>query len=263
MKVLVTGREGQLARGLVEAAAAPVFRWWRSAARNSTLPTRSRWPRRSHASVRTLSSMPPPIRRSTRPKPSPPLAHAVNALGAEHVAKACAARAIPIIHISTDYVFDGTKHGPYVEDDPTAPINVYGRTKLEGEQRVANACERHLILRTAWVHSPWGVNFVKTMLRLATTRPNIGVVDDQLGSPTYAPHLAEDRAGDRCPRRSRSGRHALGHLSCRRRRRDHLVWFCPGGFSARGGAGAAGGRGRLRLRRRTIRPRRAGRPIRV
>jgi dTDP-4-dehydrorhamnose reductase len=125
-----------------------------------------------------------------RAETEPAIAHAVNALGAEHVAAACAANAIPIIHISTDYVFDGTKDGPYVEDDPTAPINVYGRTKLEGEQRVAEACERHLILRTAWVHSPWGVNFVKTMLRLATARPNIGVVDDQTGSPTYAPHLA-------------------------------------------------------------------------
>jgi dTDP-4-dehydrorhamnose reductase len=90
-----------------------------------------------------------------------------------------------------DYVFDGAKAGPYLEDDPTGPINVYGQTKLEAEQRVAKTCERHLILRTAWVHSPWGTNFVKTMLRLATTRPSIGVVDDQLGSPTYAPDLAK------------------------------------------------------------------------
>jgi dTDP-4-dehydrorhamnose reductase len=125
-----------------------------------------------------------------RAETEPAVAHAVNALGAEHVAKACAASAIPIIHISTDFVFDGTKHGAYLEDDPTGPVNVYGQTKLEGEQRVAKACERHLILRTAWVHSPWGANFVKTMLRLATTRPNIGVIDDQNGSPTYAPHLA-------------------------------------------------------------------------
>ncbi len=77
-----------------------------------------------------------------------------------------------------------------MEGDPTGPINVYGLTKLEGEQRVMNACERHLILRTAWVYSPWGANFVKTMLRLATARRNIGVVEDQLGSPTYAPDLA-------------------------------------------------------------------------
>ena len=121
----------------------------------------------------------------------PAAAHAINALGAERLAKACAANSIPIIHISTDYVFDGMKDGPYREDDPTSPINVYGHSKLEGEQRVAKACERHLILRTAWVHSPWGGNFVKTMLRLATTRPNIGVIDDQKGSPTYAPHLAD------------------------------------------------------------------------
>ncbi len=119
------------------------------------------------------------------------LAHAVNALGAEYIARACAAHSIPLIHISTDYVFDGMKDGPYLEYDATGPINVYGRTKLEGEQRVAAACERHLILRTAWVHSPWGANFVKTMLRLAAAQPNIGVVDDQKGSPTYVPHLAE------------------------------------------------------------------------
>jgi dTDP-4-dehydrorhamnose reductase len=120
----------------------------------------------------------------------PALAHAVNASGAEYVAKTCASHSIPIIHISTDYVFDGTKHDPYLEGDPTVPINVYGSTKLEGEQRVMRACERHLILRTAWVYSPWGTNFVKTMLRLATTRASIGVVEDQLGSPTYAPDLA-------------------------------------------------------------------------
>ena len=130
-----------------------------------------------------------------------------------------------------------------LEDDPTAPINVYGRTKLEGEQRVAKACERHLILRTAWVHSPWGVNFVKTMLRLATTRPNIGVVDDQKGSPTYAPHLAAivlaiaarvaaDPAGVRW-----GVYHAVGGG------RDDLVRLCPRDFPVRRGAGAARGRG--------------------
>lgn len=190
MKVLVTGREGQLARGLLEAA--------EGAAVEVVAIGRPELDLADEKSVAAaIASERPDIVVNAaaytavdKAETEPAIAHAVNALGAEHVAKACAANAMPIIHISTDYVFDGTKDGPYVEDDPTAPINVYGRTKLEGEQRVANACERHLILRTAWVHSPWGANFVKTMLRLATTRPSIDVVDDQQGSPTYAPHLA-------------------------------------------------------------------------
>jgi dTDP-4-dehydrorhamnose reductase len=189
VKVLVTGREGQLARGLVEAAGARV-----------QVVTIGR-PELDLADQKSVTAVVARERPDIvvnaaaytavdKAETEPAIAHAVNALGAEYVATACAANAIPVIQISTDYVFDGTKDGPYVEDDPAAPINVYGWTKLEGEQRVAKACERHLILRTAWVHSPWGVNFVKTMLRLATTRPNIGVVDDQKGSPTYAPHLA-------------------------------------------------------------------------
>jgi dTDP-4-dehydrorhamnose reductase len=190
VRVLVTGRDGQLARGLVEAAGAGV---------QVVAIGRPDLDLADEKSVAAAIARERPdivvnaaaYTAVDRAETEPAIAHAVNALGAEHVAAACAANAIPIIHISTDYVFDGTKDGPYVEDDPTAPINVYGRTKLEGEQRVAKACKRHLILRTAWVHSPWGVNFVKTMLRLATTRPNIGVVDDQFGSPTYAPYLAK------------------------------------------------------------------------
>jgi dTDP-4-dehydrorhamnose reductase len=189
VKVLVTGREGQLARGLAETAGAGV---------QVVAIGRPELDLADEKSVTAVVARERPdivvnaaaYTAVDRAETEPALAHAVNALGAERVAAACAARAIPIIHISTDYVFDGTKDGPYVEDDPTAPINVYGRTKLEGEQRVAKACGRHLILRTAWMHSPWGVNFVKTTLRLATTRPSIGVVNDQKGSPTYAPHLA-------------------------------------------------------------------------
>ncbi len=121
----------------------------------------------------------------------PELANAVNARGAGHMAEACERRGIPLIHISTDYVFDGEKAHPYTEDDAPNPMSVYGRSKLEGERRVAAGCRRHIILRTAWVYSPFGHNFVKTMLRLAASRPEVAVVDDQAGSPTYAPHLAD------------------------------------------------------------------------
>ena len=119
----------------------------------------------------------------------PALAYAINADGAGHVAEACARRNASLIHISTDYVFGGPT-GPYREDDPVAPLSIYGHSKLEGERRVADRCQRHVILRTAWVYSPFGHNFVKTMLRLAESRSELGVVDDQIGNPTYAPHLA-------------------------------------------------------------------------
>ncbi len=190
MKVLVTGRDGQLARGLLEAAD--------GAGVQVVAIGRPEFDLAEETSVAAAVARERPdvvvnaaaYTAVDKAETEPAVAHAVNALGAGYVARACAAHAIPIIHISTDYVFDGTKDAAYLEGDSTGPVNVYGRTKLEGEQRVAEACERHLILRTAWVHSPWGANFVKTMLRLAATRPSINVVGDQKGSPTYAPHLA-------------------------------------------------------------------------
>lgn len=121
----------------------------------------------------------------------PELAYAVNAHAPGHLAAICSRNGIPLIHVSTDYVFDGSKSEPYIEDDPVAPLGVYGASKLEGERRVAAEGARHIILRTAWVHSPFGRNFVKTMLRLAESRAEISVVDDQSGSPTFAPHLAD------------------------------------------------------------------------
>ncbi len=113
----------------------------------------------------------------------------MNRDGARALAEAAAKAGVPIIHISTDYVFDGSKPAPYVEDDETGPVTVYGRSKLEGEQAVAAANPRHVIVRTAWVHSPGGNNFVRTMLRLAGERDSLRVVGDQTGNPTYAPHL--------------------------------------------------------------------------
>jgi len=121
----------------------------------------------------------------------PRQAFAINETGAGNVATVCAEQRCPLIHISTDYVFDGSKQTPYCEADPVAPLGVYGQSKAAGEQRVAETCPHHVILRTAWVHSPHGSNFIKTMLRLATERLEISVVNDQVGSPTYAPHLAD------------------------------------------------------------------------
>lgn len=118
-------------------------------------------------------------------------AQAINAKGAENIARAAAAVGIPIIHISTDYVFDGSKTGAYVETDPLKPLGVYGRTKAEGELAVRAANPRHIILRTAWVFGPFGANFLKTMLRLARERDELRVVADQHGCPTSTRDIAE------------------------------------------------------------------------
>lgn len=118
-------------------------------------------------------------------------AMAVNATGPGRLAAAAAELGLPILHLSTDYVFAGDKATPYVESDPTGPSGIYGATKLAGEQAVASANPRHVILRTAWVYAHEGKNFVKTMLKLAETRPQLGVVSDQFGCPTYATDIAE------------------------------------------------------------------------
>ncbi len=119
------------------------------------------------------------------------LAHAVNGAGAGAVAAAAQSLGIPVIHLSTDYVFDGAKDGDYVETDPTGPIGVYGASKLAGELAVAAAGPRHAILRTAWVYSPFGANFLRTMLRVAAGREELTVVADQYGNPTSALDIAD------------------------------------------------------------------------
>ncbi len=120
----------------------------------------------------------------------PDIAFAVNRDGARAVAQAASDLGIPLIHLSTDYVFDGAKDTAYVESDPTGPTSVYGRSKLEGERAVSEATDNYVILRTAWVYSEYGNNFVKTMLRLSENRDEINVVADQFGCPTSANDIA-------------------------------------------------------------------------
>ncbi len=119
------------------------------------------------------------------------LAMRVNGDGAGHVAEAAAKAGVPLLHLSTDYVFDGALDRPYREDDPTGPTGAYGRSKLSGEKQVAERSPNSVILRTAWVYSPFGANFVRTMLRLNETRDEVGVVADQRGNPTSALDIAD------------------------------------------------------------------------
>lgn len=126
-----------------------------------------------------------------RAETEPDRALRINGEGAGAVAAAAAHLGVPLIQISTDYVFDGRSPRPWRETDPTAPLSAYGRSKLAGEEAVAAATSDWTILRTAWVYSPYGANFVKTMLRLAQGRDVVGVVSDQLGSPTSALDLAD------------------------------------------------------------------------
>ncbi|WP_163929981.1 dTDP-4-dehydrorhamnose reductase [Paraferrimonas sp. SM1919] len=120
----------------------------------------------------------------------PELAHAINALGPQYLAEAAEAINATMLHISTDYVFDGGSNKPYIETDTPNPQGVYGKSKLAGEQAVINACSKHIILRTAWVFCEHGNNFVKTMLKLGAIKDELGIIGDQFGGPTYAGDIA-------------------------------------------------------------------------
>ena len=192
MKVLITGRDGQLARSLAERAAGQPNLSLHFAARPACdLAVRGS----AAAAIRTAQ---PDLVISAaaytavdKAEAEPDLAHRINADAAGEIAEAAAAVGAPLIHVSTDYVFGGTGAAPMREDEPIAPLGAYGRTKAEGEAAVRAGQGDHLILRTAWVYSPFGANFVKTMLRLSRDREEIAVVAAQVGSPTNALDLAE------------------------------------------------------------------------
>jgi dTDP-4-dehydrorhamnose reductase len=192
MRIVVTGRDGQVVRSLIE-----------------------RGPQVDHAIVPLgrpdldLSGEPKAIAeavKAARPdaivsaaaytavdkaESEPELAFAVNARGAGAVAQAAKDLGVPLVHLSTDYVFDGSKPSPYTEEDSTGPTGVYGASKLAGEEAVLSAHGKAAVLRTAWVYSPFGANFLKTMLRLAADRDEISVVSDQRGNPTSALDIAD------------------------------------------------------------------------
>ena len=192
MRIVVTGREGQVARSLLEAAQP------RKGVEVIAIGRPQFDLARPDGVAEALEASRPDLVVSAaaytavdQAEHEPEAAFAVNAVGAGKVAEATARLGVPIIHLSTDYVFDGTADRAYVETDPTAPCSVYGASKLAGEQAVAVSNPRHLILRTAWVYSPFGKNFVKTILRLATERDEIAVVADQWGNPTSALDIAD------------------------------------------------------------------------
>lgn len=118
------------------------------------------------------------------------LAYAINFKGAEALAKAAADLDVPFLHVSTDYVYSGDKDGAYIETDPTGPTGVYGASKLAGDHAVLNAHNKACVFRTAWVYSPYGKNFIKTMLWLAENKDEVGIVADQHGNPTSALDIA-------------------------------------------------------------------------
>lgn len=118
-------------------------------------------------------------------------AYAVNTQGAANLAAICAELSIPLIHISTDYIFDGNNSKPYIEEDNAAPNGVYATSKWQGEQAVREICKKHIIVRVSWVFGAEGHNFVKTILRLAQEREELKIVADQFGCPTYAAHIAQ------------------------------------------------------------------------
>lgn len=192
MKILVTGTKGQVSRCLQE----------RAAGREDVEVIAVGRPELDLLKPETIgevvaSYMPDIVVSAAaytavdQAEDEPEIAFAVNEVGARSVAEAARVVGAPIIHLSTDYVFSGDKGRPYEEQDAPDPKCVYGASKLAGERAVADANDRHMILRTAWVYSPYGKNFVTTMLKLAKIRDEISVVDDQVGNPTSAFDVAD------------------------------------------------------------------------
>ncbi len=191
MRLLVIGRTGQIATELLPRLAAAGH------AALALEPPEFDLTRAEHVAAAFAEHRPEAVVNCAaytavdRAEDEPALAHAVNATGPRLLGEAAARAGVPVLHYSTDYVFDGSKPEPYAETDEPNPVGVYGASKLAGEQALHAAQPRSATLRTAWVCSPHGGNFVKTMLRLGREREELRVVADQHGAPTFAADLAE------------------------------------------------------------------------
>ncbi|WP_411383614.1 dTDP-4-dehydrorhamnose reductase [Pseudomonas sp. L7] len=189
MKILVCGRNGQVAQALQQALAGlgELHLLGRDQL-DLAQPEAMREPLRQLAPDLIINAA--AHTAVDQAESEAPLAYAINAEGPRVLAEEAARLGTPLIHYSTDYVFDGNKTMPYVEDDPVHPLGVYGQSKLAGEQAIAAVGAQHLILRTSWVYSLHGRNFLLTMQRLLQERPQLKVVDDQIGAPTWAGTIA-------------------------------------------------------------------------
>ncbi|MDR6432292.1 dTDP-4-dehydrorhamnose reductase [Brucella pseudogrignonensis] len=192
MKIVVTGREGQVVQSLLEKASQRPDMQVIALGRPELDLAHPETVRRAITAIKPdLVVSAAAYTAVDLAEDEPELAFAINATGAQAVAEAAKVCGVPVIHISTDYVFAGDASKLYVETDVTGPHGVYGSSKLEGERLVAQANPKHIILRTAWVYSPFGKNFVKTMLKFAETRDTLSVVSDQWGNPTNALDIAD------------------------------------------------------------------------
>lgn len=193
MRLLVTGSNGQVGRELVRTLA-PLGEVVASDRAGADLARPDELVAAVRAARPAIIVNAAAYTAVDRAESEPEVARAVNAVAPGILAEEAKRLGALLVHYSTDYVFDGSKPAPYTEDDAPRPLNVYGRTKLEGEQAIRAADGRHLILRTSWVYGPRGSNFLLTMLRLGKEREELRVVDDQLGAPTSSAAIAEATA---------------------------------------------------------------------
>jgi dTDP-4-dehydrorhamnose reductase len=188
VKILITGADGQVGQELRQRAHANAIALGRNGLDISDAAHVNETLRRLRPAAVINAAAYTAVDKAEQ---EPETAFSINRDGASNLASACSALGIPLLHLSTDYVFDGYKSTPYLETDAVAPAGIYARSKCEGEQFIRDRLEQHIILRVSWVFGAHGKNFVKTILRLARERPELRVIADQHGCPTHAGAIAE------------------------------------------------------------------------